>query len=78
MAGLAAAKLKGRTGGKPKGLTEEAKKTARVVESLHREGHPIKQIGKELGILRTTVYKYLEYRGEVNQKKAGPIMDVNR
>ena len=66
MAGLAAAKLNGRTGGKPKGLSEEAKKTARVVESLHREGHPIKQIGKELGISRTTVYKYLEERGIKN------------
>ena len=63
MAGLAAAKLNGRTGGKPKGLSEEAKKTTRVVESLYREGHPIKQIGKELGILRTTVYKYLDERG---------------
>lgn len=63
MAGLAAAKLNGRTGGKPRGLSDEAKKTARVVESLHREGHPIKQIGKQLGISRTTVYKYLYERG---------------
>lgn len=63
MAGLAAARLKGRTGGRPKGLDAEAKKTARVVESLHREGHPIKQIGKELGLSRTTVYKYLFHRG---------------
>ncbi|MFD2937099.1 recombinase family protein [Spirosoma flavum] len=31
MAGLVAAKLKGKIGGKPKGLSEEAKKTARVV-----------------------------------------------
>jgi DNA invertase Pin-like site-specific DNA recombinase len=63
MAGLAAARLKGRTGGKPKGLSDEAKKTARVVESLHRDGHAIKQIGKELGLSRTTVYKYLQVRG---------------
>lgn len=65
MAGLSAAKLNGRMGGKPKGLSEEAKKTARVVESLHREGHPIKQIGKQLSISRTTVYKYLRERGVV-------------
>ncbi len=62
VAGLAAAKAKGNVGGKPKGLSEEAKKTARVVESLHKEGYPIKQIGRELGISRTTVYKYLEER----------------
>ena len=63
LAGLAAARLKGRTGGKPKGLSEDAKKTARVVESLHRDGHAIKHIAQELSLSRTTVYKYLTYRG---------------
>ncbi|QKZ12503.1 recombinase family protein [Spirosoma sp. KUDC1026] len=63
MAGLAAAKLKGCTGGKPKGLTEEAQRTARVAESLYKEGYAIKLIAEELSISRQTVYKYLEYRG---------------
>ncbi|GAB3550456.1 recombinase family protein [Spirosoma fluminis] len=63
LAGLAAAKLRGKTGGKPKGLSDEAQKTARVVESLHREGYAIKQISQQLNLSRTTVYKYLEERG---------------
>ncbi len=63
MAGLAAAKLRGKTGGKPKGLTVEAQKTARVAESLYKEGYGIKLIGEQLNISRTTVYKYLEERG---------------
>ncbi|MCK8495901.1 recombinase family protein [Spirosoma sp. RP8] len=62
MAGLAAAKLKGKTGGKPKGLSEEAKNTARVAESLHKEGYAIKLIAEKLKLSRQTVYKYLEYR----------------
>lgn len=63
MAGLAAAKAQGRTGGKPKGLSEEAKKQARVAESLHKEKYPIKEIARQLSLSRTTVYKYLDHRG---------------
>lgn len=63
LAGLAAAKLKGRTGGKPKGLSEEAKKTARVAESLYKEGYAIKLIAQQLSVSRQTVYNYLGERG---------------
>ncbi|WP_425276947.1 recombinase family protein [Spirosoma oryzicola] len=63
MAGLAAAKLRGKTGGKPKGLTEEAKNTARVAESLYKEGYSIKLISDQLKITRMTVYNYLKFRG---------------
>lgn len=63
MAGLAAAKLQGRTGGKAKGLSEDAKKQARIVESLYKEKHSVAVIAKQLSISRTTVYKYLELRG---------------
>lgn len=62
MAGLEAARLKGKVGGKPKGLSEEAQKTARVVESLYKEGYAIKRIAEQLKIARQTVYKYLEHR----------------
>ena len=65
MAGLAAARAKGRTGGKPKGLSEEAKKQARVAESLHKEKYPIKEIARQLKLSRTTVYKYLDHRGVI-------------
>lgn len=63
LAGVAAARLKGNTGGKPKGLSEEAKKTARIAESLYKEGFGIKVIAQQLKLSRTTVYKYLEERG---------------
>ena len=63
MAGLAAAKSQGRVGGKPKGLSEEAKKQARVAESLYKEKYPVKEIARQLKLSRTTVYKYLEHRG---------------
>ena len=65
MAGLTAARAQGRTGGKTKGLSEDAKKRARVAESLYKEKHPIKEIARQLNISRTTVYKYLDHRGVV-------------
>ncbi|QIP15714.1 recombinase family protein [Spirosoma aureum] len=61
-AGLAAAKLKGKVGGKPKGLSDEAKKTARVAESLYKEGYAIKLIADQLSLSRQTVYTYLKFR----------------
>ncbi|MFD2937093.1 recombinase family protein [Spirosoma flavum] len=68
LAGLAAAKLKGKVRGKPKGLSEEAQKLARVVESLHEDGYAIKEIANKLNISRPTVYKYLKYRGLSSKK----------
>jgi DNA invertase Pin-like site-specific DNA recombinase len=63
MAGLAAARLNGKVGGKPKGLSEEAQRTARVAESLFNEGYPVKTIAQQLKITRPTVYSYLKSRG---------------
>ena len=71
MAGLAAAKAQGRTGGKPKGLSTDAKQQARVAESLYKEKHPVKEIAQQLKISRTTVYKYLDYRGVDYRKHPG-------
>ena len=71
MAGLAIAKLKGKVGGKPKGLTEEAKKSARVAESLYKGGFSVKMIADQLKITRQTVYNYLEFRGVDITKKDG-------
>lgn len=62
MAGLVAAKLQGRMGGKPKGLSIDAQKQARVAESLYKEGYAINLIDEQLNMPRTTVYKYLEHR----------------
>lgn len=63
MAGLVTAKLKSRTGGRPKGLSEDAEKTARVTELLYKEGYSIKRIAEELKLSCTTAYKYLDERG---------------
>ncbi len=63
MAGLAAAKAQGRIGGKPKGLSDSSKQQARIAESLYKEKYPVKEIARQLKISRTTVYKYLDFRG---------------
>ncbi len=64
MAGLASARARGRIGGRPKGLSEDAENTARICESLYREGtHSANAIAKQLGISKATLYKYLRHRG---------------
>lgn len=69
MAGLSSARARGRTGGRPKGLSEQAEKTARVAEALYKQGElSCQQISKQLGISKTTLYKYLKFR----KVKIGP------
>ena len=63
MAGLAEAREQGRAGGRPKGLSKEAEKTARMAESLFRDKHPIEDIARQLSLSKVTVYKYLRSRG---------------
>ena len=68
-AGLASAKARGRTGGRPKGLTETAKQVARSAASLHIANQmSTDEICKVLGIgSKTTYYRYLRHEGvEVN------------
>ena len=63
MAGLSSARARGRTGGRPKGLSEQAEKTAFVAEVLYKQGElSCQQISKQLGISKTTLYKYLKFR----------------
>ena len=61
-AGLAAARARGRKGGRKTGLSEEAKRKARIAESYYKEGTPVNQIAKDLNISKATLYKYLRYR----------------
>ena len=65
-AGLAAARARGRVGGKKPGLSEEAQRKARVAESFYNEGLPVNQISRDLGISKATLYKYLRFRGDFN------------
>ena len=55
-AGLAAARARGRKGGRPKGVDEKKRKAARA---LKRDPHySIKEICEIVGISRNTYYKY--------------------
>jgi DNA invertase Pin-like site-specific DNA recombinase len=70
-AGLAAARARGRVGGRPKGLSKKAQNTAIIAEKLYNDQEmTVKEICEQLGISRRTFYHYLEYRGvQVGTKK---------
>lgn len=62
-AGLNAARARGRKGGRPKGLSDTAKKKAIAAESLYVTGNlSIKEIIDTLHISRATLYRYLRHR----------------
>ena len=63
-AGLAAARARGRIGGRPKGLSKKAQHTAIIAEKLYQERElTVKEICEQLSIARGTFYNYLRYRG---------------
>ena len=62
--GLAAARARGRNGGRPKGLTPEAKRTAAKAAVLYRkQKHSNDQICEKLQISRSSLYRYLHHEG---------------
>ena len=62
-AGLAAARALGRVGGRQRGLSEQAERTAIIAETLHREQQlGVKEIAQRLNISKVTLYKYLRHR----------------
>jgi len=73
-AGLKSARARGRSGGRPKGLSEQAKLTAAAAESLYQEGKlSVRQISRQLDISTGTLYSYLRYRGvKIGGKIGGP------
>jgi len=56
MAGLAAARARGRNGGRPNVLTQEKKTLA--FEALQNRNKSVKDIAKGLGVSEATVYRY--------------------
>lgn len=63
-AGLSAARSRGRKGGRPPGLSEQAEQTACAAETLYREGKlSVVQISDKLHISKSTLYSYLRHRG---------------
>jgi DNA invertase Pin-like site-specific DNA recombinase len=61
VAGLAAAKKRGRVGGRPPVMTPQK---LRAAQKLHRDGTSIPEIAQTLGVGRTTVYRHLQERAE--------------
>jgi DNA invertase Pin-like site-specific DNA recombinase len=58
--------LKGITGGRKKGLSEEAQKKAKEVRKLYLSRDPaysVREISSMLNISTRTVYKYLDFLG---------------
>ena len=63
-AGLQAARARGRTGGRPKGLSQKALSTAAAAETLYQEGKlSTNEIAEMLRISKSTLYSYLQHRG---------------
>ncbi len=63
-AGLMAARVRGRVGGRPKGLSKKAQHTAIIAEKLYQERElTVKEICDQLSISRGTLYNYLRFRG---------------
>ena len=63
-AGLTAARARGRHGGRPPGLSEQAEQTACAAETLYREGKlSVIKIAGKLHISKSTLYSYLRHRG---------------
>lgn len=62
-AGLASARVRGRKGGRPKGLSKEAQHKAIIAENLYKENLlSTTEICQQLSISRNTLYSYLKYR----------------
>lgn len=62
-AGLEAARARGRTGGRPRGLSKKAKQKAMAAETLYREGElSVQEVCDQLGISKPTLYAYLKHR----------------
>jgi Helix-turn-helix domain of resolvase len=57
-----AARARGRKGGRPKGLTEAAKRKAVAAKALYNEGNlSVTEIAGNLGISKGTLYCYLRH-----------------
>lgn len=58
-AGLASARARGRKGGRPPGLSPEAKIKAAAATSLYQQKRSVSDICKTLTVSKKTLYKYL-------------------
>ena len=64
MAGLSAARARGRVGGRPKGLSAEAERTSYAAAALYKDKElSVQEICDKLDISKATLYRYLRHRG---------------
>jgi DNA invertase Pin-like site-specific DNA recombinase len=62
-AGLSSARARGQVGGRRRGLSQEAERTAIIAETLYREQQlGVNEIAQRLHISKVTLYKYLRHR----------------
>ena len=66
-AGLAAAKKRGKQGGRPKGLSDEAKKKAILAAELYKQyeidpQYSINELCDMIGVSKTTFYRYIRLK----------------
>lgn len=62
--GLEAARARGRKGGRSRGISKEAEKTAMLAQTLYNERKlGVNEIAADLKISKMTLYKYLRLRG---------------
>lgn len=78
LSGLKSAREKGRIGGKPKGLSEQAKLTAKKAYDLRLKELTQLELLKATGVKSTrTLYKYLRFEAERRSKLFGKKIAVN-
>ena len=71
MAGLEAARFRGRKGGRSAGLTKEALSTAKNAKILYDSGErTVKEIAESLEISRATCYRYIDIVKEMEKTKS--------
>lgn len=60
LAGLAAARARGRNGGRPKGLSKKATAKAVTAKALYQQHKPISEILDTLQISKASLYRYIK------------------
>ncbi|HBN22800.1 MAG TPA: resolvase [Holosporales bacterium] len=77
-AGLNSARMRGRKGGRPKGMSPSAIEKAAIAEALYKNGSiSVKKIAEQLGISKTTLYLYLRHRNvPIGEKVSDGLGDL--
>jgi len=75
LAGLTAARARGRMGGRPKGISFKQMRLAQSALLLYENGDKnVKEIGEQLGLSRATCYRYIELAKDQKQKAGRGIL----